>query len=107
MTLTQLATEFAAATGSTGLGFIIKSTESGNKFTVDYKFASGKFAITRLDNGKNFVVDGSLERYELASTIGSIREMVAEVAELKEQKTVIEGRLATLTSELGSVGFVG
>lgn len=107
MTLTALVAEFAAVTGGTGFGLVIKSTETGNKFTVDYKLPTGKFVITRTDNGKSFIVEGNLVRYESVMSIGLVGEMRAEVIELEEQKGIIEGRLATLKSELSAVGLVG
>lgn len=107
MTLEQLSTAAATATGN-ALGFVIKSlAHPDRKFRVGYKFASGKFGITRLDNGKDFLVDGSEDRYDFVIPVGRIREVKAELANLSEQKSLIDIRMTELTTVLdGLTGIV-
>lgn len=96
MTLEQLSGEALRVTGN-ALGFVIRSqAHPDRKFRVCYKFASGKYGITRLDNGKDFLVDGGEDRYDFVIPIGRIREVKAEKAELLEQMETIQARLGEL-----------
>lgn len=107
MNLEQLSTEALNATGS-GLGFVIKSlAHPDRKFRVAYKMPSGKFAITRLDNGRDFFVDGSEDRYEFVIPVARIREVKATLVELSEQKATIDARMTELTSILDGLNAVG
>lgn len=103
MTLEQLSTEVANTTGNP-LGFVIKSQATGRKFRVCYKLASGKFAITRLDDGKDYLVNGTENRYDFDVPIARIREAKAELAELIEQKAVLDARMTELNGVLEGVG---
>lgn len=106
MTLEQLSTEATRATGN-ALGFMIKSmAHPERKFRVCYKFASGKFGITRIapagdeNVGKDYLVLGTEDRYEFVIPVARIREVKAELAELSEQKSVLETRIVELTGVL-------
>jgi hypothetical protein len=106
MTLNELSAEVARATGN-GLGFIIKSaTHPERKFRVCFKFASGKYGITRVapvgdeNVGKDYLVLGSEDRYDFVVPIGRIREVKAELGELAEQKALIDARMVELTGVL-------
>ena len=110
MTLKELSTEAARVTGS-GLGFVVKSLKHPErKFLVGFEFKSGKYGITRLDTGDDYIVEGGSDRYEFAVNMARLREVKMEMTELNDQKTLIETRLAELTGELDGVtgaGLVG
>lgn len=107
MTLLELSAEAMRATGS-GLGFVIKSlAHPERKFRVCYQFTSGKFGITRLDTGKDYIVEGATDRYDFVIPVGRIREVKAALVELTEQKLVIEARLVELGIEMDGLTAVG
>lgn len=107
MNLEQLSTEAGRVTGN-ALGFVIKSlAHPERKFRVCYKLASGKYAITRLDSGKDFLVDGSEDRYDFVIPIARIRDIKAELVELTDQKAVIDVRMTELTGVLEGLTNVG
>lgn len=106
MTLDQLSTEASRATGN-GLGFVIKSlAHPERKFRVCFKFASGKFGITRLDTGADYLVGGDSDRYDFVIPVGRIREVKAELIELGEQKATIDARMTELTDVLEGLAVV-
>lgn len=100
MTLEQLSTEAARATGN-ALGFVIKSlAHPDRKFRVCFKFASGKYGITRLDTGADYLVGGGEDRYDFVIAMNRIREVKLELGELSEQKAIIETKMAELNGVL-------
>lgn len=103
MTLEQLSTEATRATGN-GLGFVIKSlAHPDRKFRVGFKFASGKYGITRLDTGKDFLVDGAEDRYDFVIPLNRINDAMTELSELADQRAVIDARMTELTGILDGV----
>lgn len=107
MTLEQLSVEALRVTGN-ALGFVVKSlAHPERKFKVCFKFASGKFGITRLDTGVDYIVEGGSDRYDFAIAMARIRELKTEIGELTEQQTVIATRLGALTGELEGMGLGG
>lgn len=105
MTLDQLSAEAGRATGN-ALGFIIKSAaHPDRKFRVCFKFASGKYGITRVapadgEVGKDYLVSGAEDRYDFVIPLNRIREVKGELNELAEQKATIDARMLELTGVL-------
>lgn len=100
MTLEQLSLEAGRATGNV-LGFVIKSlAHPERKFRVCYKFASGKFGITRLDTGADYLVGGDSDRYDFVIPVARIIEVKAEMAGLT-------ARLAELDAVMGGLTATG
>ena len=100
MTLEQLSVAAAAATGNP-LGFVIKSlAHPDRKFRVCFKFASGKYGITRLDTGTDYLVNGTEDRYDFVIPMNRIREVKAEIGELAGQKALIDARMVELNGVL-------
>lgn len=112
MTLDQLSAEAARATGNP-LGFVIKSlTHPDRKFRVCFKFASGKYGITRVSPndenvGKDYLVLGTEDRYDFVIPVARVREVKAELSELSEQKGIIETRMSELNSVLEGLAIGG
>lgn len=106
MTLEQLSAEATRVTGNP-LGFIIKSAaHPERKFRVCFKFASGKYGITRVapagdeNVGKDYLVLGTEDRYDFVIPMGRIREVKTELSELTEQMVALETRIAELNDVL-------
>lgn len=98
MTLEQLSTEAGRATGNV-LGFVIKSlAHPDRRFRVCYKFASGKFGITRLDTGSDYLVGGDSDRYDFVIPVARIIEVKAEMAEITARLAELDGMLGGLTN---------
>lgn len=113
MNLNKLSQTVLAATG-TGLGFVIKSLEHPErKYRVCFKFPSGQFGITRLDSGikagakKDFIVDGSADRYDFVIPMSRVKEVYSERTELMEQQTTINARIAELDAIVDGVEGLG
>lgn len=108
MNLNTLSGEYAATTGGKIVGFVVRSVRHSDRtYKVEAKLGNGKFAITRVETGESYFVDGTEDRYTFAISLARVRELKGEIVELEEQAATIAARLSTLTTELGDIGIAG
>lgn len=98
MTLNDLSAQ-NVTTGGPGLGFAVKSMATGKVWAVSAKLRNGKFVIERNEDGKEAIVDGEADRYELAGNNGRIVELRTLVAELETKIATMQDDLENLESQ--------
>lgn len=108
MKLNELSATAETVLGS-GIGFIVKSlAHPDRKYRVCYKMAgSGKFAITRLDSGEDFLVTGDADRYDFVVPVARIRQLKTDKEALLVDLGTIQARIAEIDNAMGGLTNVG
>lgn len=110
MKLNELSATAETVLGS-GIGFVVKSlAHPDRKYRVCYKMAgSGKFAITRLDTGEDFLVTGDADRYDFVVPVARVRTLKADKDSLLVDLATINGRIAEIDNAINGLtgGGVG
>lgn len=104
MNLNELSAAAAGVLGA-GVGFVVKSiAHPERKFRVCFKMpGSGKYAITRLDSGEDFLVTGDADRYDFVVPVARVRTLKADKDQLLIEKATIETRIADIDSAMQGI----